>query len=108
MIRPTRRKERDMKHKDPNDLTLREPSSRETFFFDAGRSYQTGVLGAVMGGDKVSWKDFPYICRAILIRYLKQPEDINELYKAYLEGYAKGKDCRDDLGAAFLKTKGEA
>lgn len=74
------------------------PSSENVFWFDCGRSYQTGVILSLMKVKRLSFEEFKVGCQLILIRYIdaKRDDVIQELYKAFLEGYEKGETAKDE------------
>ena len=89
---------RKKKGKDTPDSDSREryevksPDATNIFWFDAGRSYQAGLMIAVSGIKLLTFDEFLIHCRLILVRYLNplQEEIISELYKAFTEGFDKG------------------
>lgn len=84
------------------------PSPENIFWFDAGRAYQTGVFMGMSGQKILNEKDFPVICRAIIKRYIEQPNIISELYRSYLDGHEKGKNWREETGGLLMgKTPNE-
>lgn len=85
---------------------MKEPTVREIFFFDCGRSYQVGVFMGMWGQGLLEKRDFPVVCRAIVKRYVKEG-DLIELYRAYCEGYERGKTWKDEMGGVmFVKGRG--
>ena len=81
------------------------PTVREIFFFDCGRSYQVGVFMGMWGQEPLNERDFPVVCRAVVKRYTKGG-DLTELYRAYCEGYERGKTWKDEMGGITL-VKGQ-
>jgi len=81
-----------------DDKLVTTPSAENIFFFDCGRSYQAGLTLSLSKVKMLSLEEFTDGCRMILIRYLDAGRDdaIQELYKAFIDGYQKGEALKDE------------
>jgi len=71
------------------------PSLTNVFYFDLGRSYHTGTILSLFKLKKLSLEEFVKGCRLIIRRYIddNQPDLIEELYWAFIEGYKRGESA---------------